>query len=321
MLPFVPAFIPNLLQVAPFVLAFSVLCARPLRKHTGWFYAVWTVAVVAVTWYDPVIALGGDDPFAPALAAKAWVGSLPATAPLLNAVVQLFTSSFTGVCLYLVVMFVGALDRTPVVKRLLSVRSELSVIGGIVVMGHVVRIVDFPFLFANPMWSDIWGTPAVDFMFVAAVIIGPALTVCFLVPWITSFRAVRTRMAPATWKKTQKLAYPFMALMVAQGFFLALGHAVYGYPYDGNAFAMAIMTNPAGWLATFAQQVATAWMYLFLGAAYLVLRLRKRSRDKAKREGVRAAVRADAGAGEAGAAHAATAAGGVADADGPAALL
>ena len=286
MLPFIPSFIPNLIQVAPFVVAFSILCAQPLRKHAGWFYAFWTVAVVAVTWFDPVVSLMGESAPGVARMAEAQVNALSTNAPVLYAVVQLVTSSFTGVCFYLIVMFVGALERTPVVKRVLSVRSQLSVIGGIVIMGHLVRIVDFPFLFANPMWAQMWGSPAVDYMFVAAVVVGPLLTLTFLVPWITSFKVIRTRMSASVWKKTQLLAYPFMALMVAQGFFLALGHAMYGFPYDGTQFMMAFMSDPTGWLGTFAQQVATAWMYLALGIGYLVLRLRKRSRDTARRESV-----------------------------------
>ena len=289
MLPFVPAFIPNLLQIAPFVVAFSILCANPLRKHPGVFYSLWACAVILVTIPDVIISIGQESAPAFIVAYGSWIDSLDATMPLLYALVQLLTSSFTGVCFYLIVMFAGAFDRTPVVKRVLSVRSELSVIGGIVVMGHVVRIIDFPFLFANPFWADIWGYPAVDFMFIAAVVIGPLLTLTFLIPWITSFKVVRRRMSFAAWKKTQLLAYPFMALMIAQGFFLALGHALYGYPYEESAFMMSFMAGPADWLATFAQQVATVWMYAALGIAYLVLRLRKRSRDKARRAEVLAA--------------------------------
>lgn len=289
MLPFFPSFIPNLIQVAPFVLAFALLCAKPLRRHPAPFYAFWTFAVVGVTWFDPVIALSQNQGPTFSKAYEAWLGSLATAMPALDAVITLITSSFTGVCLYLIVMFIGAMERTPLVKRLLSIRSELSVIGGIIIMGHVVRIIDFPFLFANPFWAGIWGEPAVQFMFIAAVVIGPLLTIVFIIPWVTSFKVVRKRMTHAAWKRTQLLAYPFMALMVAQGFFLALGHCLYGFPYDDTATMMAIMSDPTAWLGTFAQQVATAWMYLSIGVAYLVMRLRKRSRDKAKREQVKEA--------------------------------
>ncbi len=275
MLPFLPPFIPNLIQVAPFAIAFAFLFAAPLRRHAGAFYAFWTVAVVAVSWPDPVLLAMGNAAPASVVAYQSYLDSLESSQPLIGTVTTLLTSSFTGVCFYLIVMFSGALEKTPAVKKLLSVRSELSVIGGIVIMGHVVRVINFPLLFLSPMAQQVWGSAASGAMFVASVIIGPLLTLVFLIPWITSFKVVRRRMSHATWKKTQVLAYPFMALMIAQGFFLALGHCLYGYPYDGATVTMALMGNPVGWLGSFAQNVATAWMYLALGGAYLTLRLRK----------------------------------------------
>lgn len=252
--------IPNILQVLPFVVLFSVMCANVLRTHPVPFYVAWAVVAALATW-----------------------GGLAGFAPAVDRVVQLFASSYVGVSFYLIVMFAGALDRTPVVKTLLSIRTELSVIGGIVVAGHLVRVFGFLTMSLTPMWGEIWGHPAAEFMFAAAVVVGLPLTATFFVPWITSFRVVRRRMKPATWKRTQKLAYPFMFLMVAQGFLLAMGHVLYGFPYDGQQVLFAIMSDPAAWLGNFAQQVATAWTYLALGASYLVLRLRKRAKDRARR--------------------------------------
>ena len=91
MLPFVPVFVPNLVQVAPFVLAFAILCANPLRKHAGWFYALWTLVVVAATWYDPVISLMGEAAPAAAFAMESQMSALPSTMPALYAIVQLLT--------------------------------------------------------------------------------------------------------------------------------------------------------------------------------------------------------------------------------------
>lgn len=288
MFSFLPTFIPNLMQAAPFVIGFALLFAKPLRKHPGLFYAIWTPMVVAVTWTDPVVSVLQESTPVFVLAFDHGLDAFRETSPIIDGVFQFFTSSFTGVCLYLVVMFIGALKKTPIVKKLLSIRSELSVLGGIIIMGHVIRIIDFPFLFLNPAWSDIWGYPAADFMFIATVVVGPLLTLTFLIPWITSFRVVRNAMSHTTWKKTQKLAYPFMALMIAQGFFLALGHCLYGYPYTEMDTLMAIMSNPTQWLGTFAQQVATAWMYLTLGVAYLVLRIRKYQEDRARKHAAKA---------------------------------
>lgn len=287
MLPFFPSFIPNLIQIAPFALAFALVFAGMLRKHAGVFYSFWTLAVVAVSWYAPVVLALGDATPSFVLAYQASLEAAESSQPLIESAVTLLTSSFTGVFFYLIVMFSGALEKTPFVKRLLSVRSELSVLGGIIIMGHVVRVISFPLLFLSPIAEKIWGSLASGAMFAASVVIGPLLTLVFVIPWITSFKAVRRRMSHTTWKKTQMLAYPFMALMIAQGFFLAVGHCLYGYPYDGATTTMALMNNPVSWLGSFAQNVATAWMYLALGGAYLVLRLRKHARDKAKRSSAR----------------------------------
>ncbi len=280
MVPFVPQFIPNLLQVAPFVIAFSILCAKPLRKYAGAFYLVVAIAVCAVSW--PSLARLVLQDSVPNFVASYDEGLLllrSSFAPL-ELLIQLLTSAYTGVCLYLIVMFIGCFEKTPLVKKLFSIRSEISVLGGIIILGHVVRTISFTFLFLNETWVELWGHPAAEYMFVAAVIIGPLLTICFFIPWLTSFKAIRRRMKHRTWKKTQILAYPFMALMVAQGFFLALGHALYGYPFDSSPLSTTIALDPQSWMTFFAQEVATAWMYVLLGVSYLVLRLRKRAQDK-----------------------------------------
>lgn len=282
MLPFFPTFIPNLLQIAPFVLVFALVFAKALRSYAGVFYAFFTCAVVLVSWHEPILTFMQEASPAFVVRYGAVLDSAIANSPFISTLVTLTTSSFTGVSLYLIVMFIGAVDKTPWVKRLFSIRSELSILGGIIIVGHLVRTISFAVMTASPGAASVWGEPSSYFMFIAGVIIGPLLTITFLVPWITSFKAVRKRMTHTSWKKVQKLAYPFMALMVAQGLFLALGHCFYGYPFDSPSLAMSLMSGSTLWLETFAQQVATAWMYLFIGVAYLVLRVRKSLRTRAR---------------------------------------
>lgn len=95
---------------------------------------------------------------------------------------------------------------------------------------------------------------------------GVPLTVCFFVPWITSFRTVRGIMEHSTWKKVQRLAYPFMALMLLQGILLSIGHAVYAQP-GGDGFV---------------GYVVNALAYAAIGAAYVALKLRRRAERRAK---------------------------------------
>lgn len=279
MLSFVPVYIPNILQALPFVLVFALACAMPLRKHPLPFYLLFTAACVFVTW-SKFFAYAGGGIGATAQAFSAWLSALPSTAPALDAVIQVLTSSYTGVAIYLVVMFIGALRPRPWVRRLKSIRSELSMIGGIIIFAHTLRVFPLAIMFGSPMAAMVWGAEAYLPMLIASAIIGPLLTLCFLPLWITTFKGVRRRMDPKSWKKLQKLAYPFMALMVGQGFFLALGH---GFYYLGSLQDAVTAGTQSTWVAAFSGQVATAWIYLFIGAAYLVLRILKYRDDRARR--------------------------------------
>ena len=254
MIPFVPSIVPNVLQALVLVLMFSFACAKPLRNHPAPFYLVF-LAFSILMFFEKVL-----------------VG-----VPLLNMLGTWFASAYTGVAFYLVVMFAGAFDRkNPHVKTLLSIRSELSIIGGIIVAAHCVRVIYLPILAFTDSWDSIWGAAA-PWMLAAMGVVGPLLTVCFLVPWITSFRAVRNCMTHKTWKKVQRLAYPFMILMVVQGFLLAVGHAVYLYPYAQMGIA------GTTYAADFARYLVTAAVYVVFGLAYVILKVLQARKKNEKR--------------------------------------
>lgn len=233
MLPFIPAAIPNVLQALALVALLFLPLAQSVRRNPLPFYALFLLCSIA-TFFQP----------------------LPGGAPI-NTLVQLFASCHTGVAIYLAVMFAGALPkRWKITKRLLSVRSEMSIIGGIVIFAHCLRVISLVPLSFSRYWGLIWSEGALPMM-LACGIIGPALLACFVVPWVTSFPPVRRRMSFSTWKKTQRLAYPFMALLVLQGFFLAVGHGMYLGP------------NSPGFIAC----ATTAATYLTIGTAYLALKI------------------------------------------------
>ena len=279
MFSYLPGFIPDVVLAAPFVIAFCILCAKPLHEHPLAFYIPWTALVVLFSLPNFLqFILGGEVPGAITALGIA-LGSLQMNAPVVYDIINLLTNAVTGVLMYFVVMFIGALEKGPTVKKLYLVRSELSVLAGIIVMGHVCRIMSFPFYFASAQFRAIWGD-AVAPMFIAAVVIGIPLTVCFLIPWITSFKCVRKHMKGSTWKKVQKTAYPMMALMVLQGMLLGIGHALVGCPWTSQTAMMQIVSNPADFLTNFAKYVAQAWVYSAVGVTYLVLRVRKARRAK-----------------------------------------
>ncbi len=242
MIPFVPQVIPNILQALVFAGAFSLVFAPALRKHPVPFYVLFIVACV-LSFSSVLIFV-----------------------PTLYYVDQLLASCYTGVAIYLLVMFAGALPKSwAVTKRLLSVRSELSILGGFVILFHVVKVLPMVPLAFTSAYSRIWGD-ALPWMFVATVVVGVPLLVCFLVPWITSFKFIRNRMEHKKWKRVQRLAYPFMALLVAQGMLLAAGHAAYVGAGD----------------ARFVNYVVVAATYGVIGVTYLALKLVQRRKKKAR---------------------------------------
>lgn len=242
MIPFVPSIVPNVIQALVLVVAFALVLAPVLRKHPAPFYVLYA-ALSAVTLIDGV----------------SW-------APWAETLLDLFVSCYVGVAFYLVVMFAGALPRTWwVTKRLLSVRTELSVIGGFVIAAHICRVAFMIPLSTSMYWTFIWGDAA-PVMMAAVTIVGVPLIACFLVPWITSFRFIRKRMKHSTWKLIQSMAYPFMGLLVLQGILLSLGHAIY--------------VGPGA--AEFADYMVNAATYVFFGIAYIALKVRMAVKHREK---------------------------------------
>lgn len=143
----------------------------------------------------------------------------------------------------------------------------MSIIGGFVIFAHVIQVLIMVPLSFTPIWDKAWGGGLTSIiMFIAASVVGVPLTVCFFVPWITSFRTVRGIMEHSTWKRVQRLAYPFMALMVLQGILLSIGHAVYAQP-GGDGFV---------------GYVVNALAYAAIGVAYVALKQRRRAERRAK---------------------------------------
>jgi DMSO/TMAO reductase YedYZ heme-binding membrane subunit len=242
MFPFIPEIVPSIVQALVVTLAFVLVLAPVMRKFPVPFYLLFLAAAFAQLMSSSLRYI-----------------------PWLYTAAYYLGSCYVGVALYLLVMFAGALPRKWwVTKRLMSVRTEMSIIGGFIILSHVIQVISFLVMSFTPVWSRIWGSAA-PVMFAAAAVVGIPLTICFFVPWFTSFRTIRGAMQHSTWKKIQKLAYPFMALLVAQGFLLALGHGMY-YAANGSDYS---------------SYVTTAVTYAIIGAAYLALKLMRCKSDAA----------------------------------------
>lgn len=120
-----------------------------------------------------------------------------------------FARGALSTAFFVVVMYLGVLPaKLPGVKALRSVRSEMSIIGCILAIGHVIYfgIYYFPRLFASP-------DEPLPLPYAVATWITIALLILMAPLLVTSFRALRKRMRPGNWKRVQRLAYPFYALL------------------------------------------------------------------------------------------------------------
>jgi len=132
----------------------------------------------------------------------------------------------------IIIMYVGALSpKNPVVKKLLSIRKEISIISGFPILTHsLVRVVNnFPNslrYFTNnaeymetARYTNEVGLGISNFSFVLGIV----LVIIFIPLWVTSFDWVRKHMSRAGWKKLQKWSYVLYALLFVHAIGIQVG--------------------------------------------------------------------------------------------------
>lgn len=154
--------------------------------------------------------------------------------------------------LFVVVMFIGVLSReSRPYAWLKPVRAELSIVAWILSLGHMaVYLATYaPRLIAGG---------ALNLNVAASFALAIVLLALLLVLGSTSFNRVKKRMRTETWKKVQKLSYPFFLLVYAHLLLMLAPSALHG--------GIAATTSVAVYSAVF--------------AAYIVLRLIRASADR-----------------------------------------
>ena len=171
---------------------FVAVCGNSLRRHP----VPWYLAALAAAVATPVLSLTGASAAFPPLI-RTWVWPL------------FYRGGLAG-ALFLIVMWTGALPNgSPLMRRLMPIRGELSILAGLLTLGHNAANgpTYFKYLFTDPARLPL---PTL----LAAVC--SLLMLCIMLPlWVTSFRCVRKRMKAVTWKRLQRLAYGFYFLLFA----------------------------------------------------------------------------------------------------------
>lgn len=125
-----------------------------------------------------------------------------------NYVLPMFSKSSLATAIFVVVMYTGALKNgSSLIKILMPIRAQLSIIASILVLAHnaIYGKTHFVKLFTNP-------SSMATNMLIAAII--SLILILIMLPlMITSFPKVRKEMNPKVWKKLQRLAYVFYGLI------------------------------------------------------------------------------------------------------------
>lgn len=150
-------------------------------------------------------ALAGAVSFA--AIALTWSGLTGALPPVVRRyIVPLFTKGSMAMALFYFVMFANAVPNgSPFMKRIMPIRGELSIIACILAFGHAAALGRAQLRHALNGGS----TP----LELAALAVSLVLMAIRLPLFVTSFKAVRRRMKPRSWKRLQRTAYVFYALI------------------------------------------------------------------------------------------------------------
>ncbi|MCD8073292.1 MAG: ferric reductase-like transmembrane domain-containing protein [Alistipes sp.] len=230
-------FVQFLLSCAPLVTSTvlfalsGILLAKSIKRHPGVWYTVFAIpfALVAV---PTILRWCGID-----------IGFSFSRVPVLGQIIRDYIHMGTfGHPLLIVIMYMGALDtRRPAVKKLMSIRKELSIISGFPIFTHsLIRVANnFPTSLkyftdnAGYMENARIGSPLGAGISNFSLVLGILLLVLFIPLWVTSFDRIHRRMGNVRWKKLQKWSYLFYALL----FIHAMGIQVGGLmnPRGGQA--------------------------------------------------------------------------------------
>ena len=124
---------------------------------------------------------------------------------------------------FMIVMWTGAIPNgSAPMKRLMPIRGELSVITSILVFGHALRYL----LSYGSLWlRDPSRIKAWQYAGLALAIL---MTAVMMPLFVTSFKRIRRRMDPKRWKKLQRWADLFYALLYVHVMIFTLPRAMQG---------------------------------------------------------------------------------------------
>jgi DMSO/TMAO reductase YedYZ heme-binding membrane subunit len=279
--------IPEVLKGFVIALIFVVLFRKQLKKHPIAFYIYPTVYFLWSVIYAVLVHLPNDF-FEEKGLGDSWLVNIGWFFG------ELGLTTMLGIGLIIIVMFIGVLPKTAFVANLFAIRTEMSVIGATLLMGHGFARLGTALYYLK--WEEFlegYNYTHVFFgvFFLMYGILGPILVAILVLPWVTSFRTVRKKMSARAWKKLQTyLGVPLFIGMLVFGFVLNLSWSVGWNPDFANADEITAfrwaedepMSLEGG--IGFAEWILSAKIYLVMLVSYSILRIKKIRNAKQRTE-------------------------------------
>ncbi len=186
------------------MLALTYFLSDFIRKKAGLVYIITTILSVGMIIVLVTHSFRSLDPFTR------------------KYIFGLFSRGALSTAGFVVVMFGAVLPKGKLKKKIMMIRGELSIISSILALGHNIAFGQsyFVLLVTNPS--------KLSTIHLIASIISIILILIMIPLFITSFVTVRKKMNPKKWKKLQRWAYPFYALLYVHVLVLMVPLAIKG---------------------------------------------------------------------------------------------
>ncbi|MBQ9895004.1 MAG: FMN-binding protein [Ruminococcus sp.] len=214
---------------------------KPLKKHPVLFYAAAAVlTVITIITEQSNVTISNSF--------------------VRDYVLGVFTRGALGAAFWAVVMWAGALPNgTFAIKKIMPIRGELSITAAILTLSHVIT---YGIQHISDIIRDRTGSGDAFRSFVITSIVCLVMVLIMIPLTIMSFKTIRKKMDPKTWKKIQRAAYIFYAFIFVHVMVLFIPKAQKGK--DGYFLSVIV------------------YSVIFIG--YAVMRIRKAYISKKKPE-------------------------------------
>lgn len=178
--------------------AFVFLCGKALKKHPILFYSGAGIITIVLA----LIPFDGVPNF------------------VNNYILALFRRGSLATAIFIIVMYTGALKNgSALMKRLIVIRGELSIMASIMILCHNIF---FGKIYFVRLFTSASTMPVTQLL----AAIASLLMLVIMIPLaIMSFPKVRKKMKPKLWKRLQRFAYVFYALIYIHIFLLTYSSA------------------------------------------------------------------------------------------------